>query len=78
MLFHLDLLVQNDIEKGYKTYNWPMPTDVTIEDYVKEKFKMYDTRHDGHMDFIQFCHFMEDVFRYAEYDRQRVFFYIIS
>lgn len=66
------MLTPTDIENAYKNYNWPMPNDVAIADYVKEKFKMYDTKNEGHIDFIQFCHLLEDIWKFAEYDRQRV------
>ena len=67
-----DYLIPKDLERAYKMYNWPMPTDVTVEEYVKTKFKMYDTKNNGEMDFVEFCHFMEDVWKFAEFDRQRV------
>lgn len=64
--------MESDLVHAYKAYNWPMPNDVSIEEYVKEKFKLADLTHRGKIDFVEFCHFMEDVWKYSEFDIQRV------
>lgn len=49
-----------------------MPNDVSIEEYVKDKFKQADKTARNKIDFVEFCRFMEEVWKFAEFDIQRV------
>jgi hypothetical protein len=49
-----------------------MPNDASIEEYVKDKFKQVDTTARNKIDFVEFCKFMEEVWKFAEFDIQRV------
>ena len=43
-----------------------MPADEQVASYVKEQFKKWDQNQDGTLDFVEFCHYMENIWTYSQ------------
>ena len=63
---------QENICEAYRLYGWPMPADEQVASYVKEQFKKWDTNQDGTLDFVEFCHYMENIWTYSQYAMEKV------
>lgn len=67
-----DQVNQENICEAYRLYGWPMPADEQVASYVKEQFKKWDQNQDGTLDFVEFCHYMENIWTYSQYATEKI------
>ncbi len=57
--------------QAIKVYRWPVTQDISLQEYVDEKFKEFDSNQDGELNLIEFTKFMEELWNFSQYAMKR-------
>ena len=61
----VDLVNKDNMVEAIRVYRWPVTQDISLQEYVDEKFLEFDSNQDGELNLIEFTQFMEELWNFS-------------